>query len=155
MTYVVQVTETPLAVTIDESELVVNVTEVAQSIELATMGPQGATGPTGPSGLMPVFTRQGSLTAFTGTSRLYMERSGTVAKVRASVGVAPVGSGVVVDLKKNGTSIGYPVTIAAGAFTAFVTPNVAVTSGDYLTVDILSVGSVTPGSGLTVTVSIE
>jgi hypothetical protein len=92
----------------------------------------------------------------TGTQRLYVERAGTISVARATVGTPSTGSAVVVDINKNGTTIlSAPISIAAAAFTATGTISVSnVVAGDYLTVDIDSVGSTTPGANLTVTLNI-
>jgi hypothetical protein len=115
-----------------------------------------ATGPAGAQGLTPVFSRQGTLTAGAGTQRLYVERAGTVTVARAALGTPPVGSAVVVDINKNGTSIlSSPISVAAGAYTATGTISTsAVSIGDYFTVDIDSVGSTSAGANLTVTLTI-
>lgn len=117
-------------------------------------GPQGPQGPTGNTGLTPMFSRQGNLYAMEGRGRLYVERSGTVSNIRASVGTAPVGSAVVVDVLKNGSEVAI-LTIAAGSYTTVYTTPIAVSSGDYFTVNISSVGSTTPGADLTVAVTID
>lgn len=88
--------------------------------------------------------------------RLYMNTAYTIVSVRATVGTLPVGSDVVVDVNKNGTSIwatnqvnrprippAGPVTIVRSAF-----DTTALASGDYLTVDIDGIGSTTAGSYL-------
>lgn len=115
-----------------------------------------ASGQTGPSGLNPVFTRQGTLTVGNSQQRLYLERVGTVTRVRASVGQTPSGSNVQVDVLKNGTTIlSSPISIAPGSFTALGTissSNIQV--GDYLTVNIVSVGSSFAGANLVVTAEI-
>lgn len=115
-----------------------------------------ATGPAGAYGLNPVFSRQGTLTTQVGTQRLYVERSGTLAVVRATVGTPSTGSAVVVDVNKNGSSIlSSPISVAAGAYTQTGTiGSASVTAGDYFTVDIDAVGSTTPGANLTVTITI-
>ncbi len=115
-----------------------------------------ATGTAGSSGLNPVFSRQGTLATLTGTQRLYVERTGTIGVVRASVGTPSVGSPVVVDVNKNGTSIlSAPISVAAGQYTATGTiSNSSCVAGDYYTVDIDSVGSTSPGANLTVTIYI-
>lgn len=126
------------------------------TITSATSGPQGARGPVGTT---PVFQRAGQLVTLTGTSRFYVEDNTSISKVRISVGTAPTGSSITVDVNKNGTTIftnqANRPTIAAGNHTATATPSVtALAAGDYLTVDIDSVGSTTPGADLTVSVTL-
>lgn len=130
------------------------VTPVTVTAAITSPGPQGPTGATGSPGLTPVFSRQDVLTPYTGTARFYFDATRTVATIRASVGTAPVGAGVVVTVYKNGTSFG-TVTIPAGGNTAVTTVNASVFSGDYVTVSIVSVGSTTAGSDLTVILNIN
>jgi hypothetical protein len=103
-----------------------------------------------------IFSRQGNLTIATGTQRLYVEKSGILSIVRASVGTPSQGSSIIVDILKNGTTVlGSSISLEAGSFTATGTiANTSVTAGDYFTVNILQVGSITAGANLTVTLSI-
>lgn len=109
------------------------------------------------------YSYSGILAVSTGTFRLYndMGSTWTIQAVRASVGTAPVGASVIIDILKNGTTIFTTTanrpTITAGAFTsgkvtAIDVPSVA--DGDYLTVNIVQIGSTTAGSDLTVQVEI-
>jgi hypothetical protein len=78
--------------------------------------------------------------------------------VRASLGSAPSGAAVIVDVNKNGTTVfttqaNRPSIAAAGFVSTKVTPDVTTLSdGDYMTVDIDQIGSSVAGSDLTVTV---
>lgn len=100
------------------------------------------------------YSIDGTLFADTGDHRLYVESDTTITKVRASVGTAPTGSAVAVDVNKNGTSIlSSAISISAGSNTATATPTTtALSAGDYLTVDVDSVGSTTAGANLVVQV---
>lgn len=101
------------------------------------------------------------LTVRSGTHRLYLEGSYLVESVRASVGTAPTGSGVTVDVNKNGTTIYTTQSarpqIAAGASTATGnSPAVTtLTAGDYLTVDVDAIGSTVAGADLTVAIRLR
>ncbi|MFG1977044.1 hypothetical protein ACGFJC_47595 [Nonomuraea fuscirosea] len=117
--------------------------------------------PAGPRALPP-YTITGPLQTVTGTYRLFNDtgRSWTIVAVRATVVTAPAGSGLTVDVHKNGTTVftnqaNRPI-IAAGTTTIKRTtidvPTVA--DGDYLTVDVDAVGSTTPGSDLTVQITV-
>lgn len=108
------------------------------------------------------FSYAGVLPAsLTGAQRIYVEDGWTIVSVRASVGTAPVGQSILIDVNKNGATIfstqGNRPTIAAGTNTDVSgTPNVtALSSGDYLTVDIDQVGGSTAGSDLVVSVLLE
>lgn len=103
------------------------------------------------------FTRQGVLTVQAGvTERPISGGTFTIVSVAARVATAPTGSSVVIDIKKNGASIfgapGDRPTILAGTKNAVVGSwgNVILLSGDYLTVDIVQVGSTQPGANLVV-----
>lgn len=123
-------------------------------------GLQGAAGPAGPSGTAPVFSRAGALAVLEGASRYYCERAGTITVLRGAVGTPATGSGIVLDVNRNGASVfanpADRLTIPAGAHTAALAPaDLTVAVGDFLTVDVDSVGATTPGADLTVTVTIE
>jgi hypothetical protein len=90
--------------------------------------------------------------------RLYNDTGTTlvISKVRVAASTAPTGSALIVDVKKNGTSI-FPTAakpqIAAGANTGTAVPDTTSwLDGEYLTVDVTQVGSTVAGSNLTVTV---
>jgi hypothetical protein len=108
---------------------------------------------------MFVFSRAGALVVAVGQGRLVLPFAATIVDVRASVGTAPVGAAITLDVNKNGSTIfvtqANRPSIAAGAnVTASpAVPNTtAFAAGDYITVDIDVVGSTTPGSDLTVTI---
>ena len=96
-----------------------------------------------------------------GTHRLYMEYACTVKVVRASVGTAPTGATLIVDVNKNGTTIygtqGNRPTIAISGNTATggAASGASLAAGDYLTVDIDQIGSTVAGADLTVAVQVE
>lgn len=121
-------------------------------------GPAGTKGSTGAYGLNPIFTRQGTLATVTGTQRFYVERSGTLSSVRATVG-QPCQGGVpiIVDVLINGaTALNTPLVLYANEYTKLGSiAQTSVVAGDYFTVNINSVGSVTAGANLTVTLVIQ
>jgi len=88
-------------------------------------------------------------------------RTLTVDAVYASIGTAPTGSSLIVDVKKNGTTLftttGNRPTISASGFVSTTTlPDVrTVADGDYLTFDVLQVGSTIKGSYLNITVMLS
>lgn len=124
---------------------------------LASVGPTGAM--RAPNlGTLFTFSVTGSVSAATGKHRIYNDTGValTIRAVRASVGTAPVGSALTVDVNKNGTTIFGTQTnrpsIAAGSNTAKA-PAINTTSiadGEYFTVDVDAVGSTTAGADLTV-----
>lgn len=122
----------------------------------------GLTGLQGPAGVgVCTFSMPGALIVKTGASRQYFESSFTITTVRASVNTPSVGSSIICDVKKNGTTI-YTTqadrpTIAAGTNTATANnPDItSLSPGDYLTVDVVQIGSTTAGADLTVTVTVR
>ena len=108
------------------------------------------------------FSISGAAYVTTGQGRVYIESSRTITLVRASVGTAPTGASLIVDVLKNGTSI-YNVTpanrptITAGSFTALGgTPDTTTfVSGDYITVSVVQIGSTVSGSDLTVSIRLQ
>ena len=114
------------------------------------------------SGMPAVFSAQGTLTTRTGSVRFpVVGGTYTIDSVRATVGTAPTGASLIVDVNKNGTTIygtqSNRPTIAASSTaanggTASVT---TVTTGDYLTVDIDQIGSTVAGADLTVIILLK
>lgn len=94
-----------------------------------------------------------------GQHRIYVEEACVIESVRASVGTAPTGATLIVDVNKNGTTIfttqSRRPAIAISGFTAVPSGAIEVTAlaaGDYLTVDVDQNGSTITGSDLTVTI---
>ena len=109
------------------------------------------------------FSSSGPLMVEAGGHRLYNDTNAawTITSVRSSVGVAPTGSSVIVDINVNGTTVftnqANRPTIAASASTSGKVTAIDVATigiGDYLTVDVDQVGSATPGSDLVVQVEV-
>jgi hypothetical protein len=120
-------------------------------------GPTGVKGSQGNYGLNPIFSRQGTLVVQTGEQRFYVERAGTLTSVRATVGTPSSGGSVVVDVLINGvTALSGSIIIPPGQYTTkgIIAQN-SVNVGDYFTVNINGVGTVTAGANLTVTLVIE
>jgi hypothetical protein len=105
------------------------------------------------------FSSGGPLMAEVGGHRLYNDTgvAWTILSVRASVGTAPTGSSLIVDINVDGTTIfttqaNRPTIAAAGSTSGKVTNmnTTTVAVGSYVTVDIDQVGSTTPGNNLSV-----
>jgi hypothetical protein len=103
------------------------------------------------------YSNTGTLAVLTGTHRVYNDsgRTWTILSVRASVGTAPTGASVIIDVHKNGTTIfttqGNRPTIVASGNTSGKVTNMNVTTvadGEYLTVDVDQVGSTITGADL-------
>ena len=125
-------------------------------------GPAGATGPAGPTGVGFLdFTVAGTLSVASYPFRWYSPGNLTIANVRISVGTAPLGAQIIVDVNKNGTTIfttqaNRPTIFAVGNTAVSPTPNVtALTLGDYLTIDVDQVGATTAGANLVVQVQVS
>lgn len=109
-----------------------------------------------------VFSKQGAASVATGATRQYVDEAYVIDQVRASVGTAPTGATLIVDVNKNGTTIfttqSRRPAIAISGNTAINSGAIEVASlaaGDYLTVDIDQIGSTVPGSDLTVNVRLR
>ncbi len=111
---------------------------------------------------LPSFTKNGVLFTTTGTLRLPVDGTYTIVGTRLTVGTAPTGASVIVDVNKNGTTI-YSTqsnrpTISAGANSGGPgsTPDVtSLAAGDYLTIDVDQIGSTVAGSDLVVSVIVS
>lgn len=105
--------------------------------------------------LYAMFSQTGTVTTATGTHRLYIRHAFDIIDVEATVGNAPSGGSVVVDVNINGTSIystGHP-TITTGTNTSGAAAPDGTstgTTGQYVTVDVDS--TTAPASDLTVIV---
>lgn len=105
------------------------------------------------------FSYAGTIKVVAGTHRLYNDtgRTLTIRTVRASLGTAPTGADVIIDVNKNGTTIfttqSARPTVAATTNTGVGVPAVvAWPAGQYLTIDIDQIGSTVAGADLTVAV---
>ncbi len=105
-----------------------------------------------------VFTFTGNLRTYTGTGRLYLEGPYSISNVRLTVGTV-ADRDVIVNLKKNGTSI-YSIQprVPAGDYTALANNYISTATfakGDYLTLDIVQSGLSQTGSDLTATIRLK
>lgn len=101
----------------------------------------------------PTFGIPGKLHPAIGTVRYYVGRRAVIEGAEASVGAAPKGSALVVDVRANNRSICRP-QILPGDVQATAAADHAVGPGDYLTVDIDHVGSKDPGRNLVVQIQL-
>ena len=125
-------------------------------------GAAGATGATGATGISlgncTAFTVPGTLTVGSSLARFYFTGSYTITNIHVSVGTAPTGASVIVDVNKNGSTIfstqgNRPTIVASSNVDSSSTPDTtSVVSGDYLTIDIDQIGSTVAGTDLVVTV---
>ena len=100
-------------------------------------------------------TTTGALAVLTGTARMYPSDNMTVRSAFAAVNTPPSGDDIKIDILKNGVSIlgGVFLTIPASQNKSVVLPITAsLTPDDYLTIDIVQVGTMVAGSDLVVTI---
>lgn len=109
------------------------------------------------------FSKAGTVSVGTGAARVYNDTGATltITSVRASVGTAPTGQSLIVDVNINGSTIfstqANRPTIAAAANSSGKVTNMNTTSiaaGQYFTVDVDQVGSGTAGADLTVQIAV-
>lgn len=105
-----------------------------------------------------VFSNPGDATVGAGVGRYPILIDGTVQGVIATANTAPVGADLIFDVNKNGTTLfttqANRPTIASGSSQSSVAVPVitALSTGDYITVDIDQIGSGTAGADLVVAV---
>jgi len=150
-------------VSIQETPTNLLVQETINGVQIAATGPQGAKGERGIDG-RSVFTQTltftGELYVVTAKPRYYATFDGTITAIAVSVGTAPVGADIIVNLYINGTTIfdspsGRP-TISDGSYSdlSSTADTATLNTGDYLTVSIDQVGSSFAGSDLTVQIEL-
>lgn len=151
----------PGKVSITSPSSTVTVTDNVQELVNVKGGIRGEQGPQGEPGADAVvsitYTLPGLSYTSSGRARLYFSANCTITAVTASVGTPPTGSSILVDVNKNGTTIfttqsNRPEITDGGHFSSEVPNITTLTNGDYLTVDIDQVGSITPGADLVVVV---
>jgi hypothetical protein len=110
-------------------------------------------------GVVFAFSKAGNLAVAAGAHRLYNDAGETltIKAVRASVGTAPTGAAVIVDVNVGGTTIfstqsNRPTIAISGNTSGKVTTmnTVSIADGAYFTIDIDQVGSTVTGADLTV-----
>lgn len=135
------------------------------TVNLVSVSPVPASGGTatlfGPPPFTIPFGYGGTLVTKVGSSKFYniFGRDLSISKVHTSVGTAPTGATIICDVKKNGTSIfnATPANrpaIAIGATEASAGPADTTIwhANEYITVDIVQVGSTVAGADLVVQV---
>lgn len=90
----------------------------------------------------------GTLETTVGSLRLYVSGATTLATIDGYVTTAPQGADVTAQIMKNGTSIGNVTIAATTTGVQDVAFGTAFVKGDYITVNITSVGATTAGENL-------
>lgn len=104
----------------------------------------------------------GTLTAAAGKDFAVAPYGGVIKKIAASVGTAPTGATLIVDINKNGTTIfttqANRPTVAVSATSATMAGNAEVltfAAGDLLSIDVDQIGSTVAGANLGVSILVE
>lgn len=104
--------------------------------------------------MFQTLSQPGTLSVITGVARWYPPKTVTILDVQPYLGTPSGDADVQIDIKKNGGSIiGTPIIIPHGSNVIAATQfpaNITLQPSDYLTVDVLQVGSTTAGSDLAV-----
>jgi hypothetical protein len=116
------------------------------------VGPAGSPGIAGPPGTQPIFSRTSVLDLTTGTSRYYSDYDVTIIRVRGAVHTPATGSDIHVEILLDQISVAM-ITIPTGLNTGFTDVSIPFLTGHYLSVNITQIGSISPGSDLTVSVT--
>lgn len=136
-----------------QTNKVTNLATPTVSTDAATKGYVDSASGGGSKPGIATLTFPGTLSIGAGTARFYMPAAGTITKVIASVGTAPTGLPIIIDILKNGTTI-YPTnpgnrpTIAVSTNVVFPTnpDTTTFSTNDYFTITVVQVGSTTSGS---------
>lgn len=119
-----------------------------------TISDVGLPGPPGPPALdlYPIpWSRRGNQYVSVGTMPIYVEYPSIALGARAGLGVPCTGSDLVVLIRRNDVAF-HQLTIPQGDRTSgyVLIPANTISVGDYFTLDVVQVGSTTPGTDLSV-----
>lgn len=95
------------------------------------------------------FNYPGILAVSSGSTRWWSLSNVTITKIIARVTTAPLGSSITASIKNNDEVI-HTVTIPAGSYTVSSNVSLAISEGDYITIDIVETGSSVAGSDLVI-----
>ncbi len=95
------------------------------------------------------FNYPGQLQISTGSARWWSQGNTSIERVRAQVSLTPTGSPVTIDIKKNDVSA-QTISISSGQTTAQINTSITTVNGDYITIDLTSVGTTTKAENLVV-----
>lgn len=127
------------------------------NIQLASVAANGQVGTPAPlsSSEFINFRQPGTLEVSTGTARWYAPAALTISSITSRIVTAPVGAAVVTRLNDNGSNVAL-VTIASGEIVGTSNAlSINILQGNYLTIDVQSIGSSTPGADLYVTIEYQ
>ena len=96
------------------------------------------------------YAYDGELATYNGVKRTYITENGTISKADIFVKTAPIGAPITAVLNKNGSSIA-TISLASGNTSSINnTINQSVLKGDYLTMDVTSVGLTPAGEDMVI-----
>ena len=94
------------------------------------------------------YSYDGTLSLNTGTKRLYISIACTLSTVDVYLATASVGADVILNIKKNGSSLNTLTITDGNSISENNSFNVSFIKGDYITLDITQIGSSTAGEDL-------
>lgn len=120
-------------------------------------GPQGDPGPQGLNGVgQAVFGIDGELAVASYAPRWRVFGSRSILGIVALVAVAPVGADIIINVNKNGVLLDTITILDGEDESAIVIPESAtLVDGDIFTIEVVQVGSTTPGSYLTLQIILQ
>jgi hypothetical protein len=89
----------------------------------------------------------GPMVVGTGTKKWWINRSYSITRIIGFLDVAPTGSSLILQLNKNGANTS-TLTVAATKTTASANLSISVVQGDYITVNVMQIGSTNSGRDL-------
>jgi hypothetical protein len=114
---------------------------------------QGVQGVQGVQGLSSQLERHynvpGIVAVSTGSSRWWIQSNILITQLRAQVTIAPTGTGIIINVNKNGSQIAQ-LSIAATTNSIESAVNIFAAKDDYFTVDVIQKGSIIAGSDLVI-----
>jgi collagen type VII alpha len=117
---------------------------------MGSTGEKGFTGSVGTVLMERHFNYPGTISAGVGTARWWSQQSLVISRIKAQLTTPPIGGDINIGFKKNGVTVQSLAVPAGSINSAINTVNITTVDGDYLTVDIVSVGSVSAGTDLVI-----
>jgi len=103
--------------------------------------------------LFVTFRQSGELSVITGLKRWYAPKNINISKLVARVDITPTGDNIIININKNGV-LTTSMTIVDGTSKVInTTPNITMTDDDYLTIDLIQIGSTVSGSELSIIIT--
>lgn len=100
------------------------------------------------------YVNKGRLRVSNGDERIYISSNSTLSQIDGFAQTAPVGDDITIRINKNGSQAILFAILDGTNSTLETSADVSLLAGDYITVDITSVGSSVPGSDLQLVLTI-